>query len=205
MVKKYDNNEADDIEITNEPTESTASTEEDLEVTEEYTADTIKDLRAKLRAAEEAKRDSLEELQRQKADFLNAKRRLEEDKHNDRQRSLNKHIELLLPLCDSFYLAQHDTETWSAVDEKWRKGVEGIYNQLQNLLASYQVHAFDPTGHPFDPNRQEAISNVQVYDEAAHDTVVNVVQLGYERINETTTDVIRPARVVVGEYSKEQN
>lgn len=201
MVKKHTHDEVhDDPEITNDTTDNDASSREDeeLEITEEHTADTIKKLRAKLQEAEAAKRDSLEELARQKADFLNARRRLEEDKQQDRSRSLKKHIENLLPLCDSFYLAKQDAVAWDAIDEKWRRGIEGIYSQLQNLLTSYNVQSFNPTGESFDPNRHEAISSIPVTDAAAHDTIITAVQLGYERTTDDATELIRPARVMVG-------
>ena len=171
-----------------------------MEDIEENTEQKIKSLRTKLTNAEQEARTIREEMQRAKADFLNAKRRLEEERKLDKERAVVTHIEKLLPFCDSFYLAMLDTEAWEKGDEKWRKGVEGINAQLQNVLTSYNVKSFNPQGEQFDPHRHEALSSVPTDTETEHNTVMSVIQLGYERTVGDTTEVIRPARVTVAEH-----
>lgn len=198
MVKKHDEETVqDDIEITNE---DGGRDEPELIDTEEAVTSKLKKLRDTLHRLEGENRELREETQRQKADFLNAKRRLEEERGSDRTRTLKSHIEKLLPLCDSFHLARHDKATWEKADEKWRKGIEGIHQQLTTLLTSYHVQSFDPTGEAFDHHRHEAVGSAPVTDEAAHHTVVATAQLGYEFDSEHGTELIRPARVIVGEY-----
>ena len=197
MVNKKEHNpNQDDIEITNESSEIL---EPELEDVENTANQKIKILRDKLKETEAKLMDLREELQRSKADFLNAKRRLEEERLQDRKRTINKHIEKLLPICDSFYLAMLDKETWAKADEKWRQGIEGIYSQLMSLLNSYQVSPYDPTGEVFDHNRHEALAMVPVTEPKQNNHVLSVIQLGYEIINSDHTDIIRPARVTVGE------
>ena len=143
----YEDNSPSDTEIVDD--EATA-------------AQKLKVLRTKLQEATDKNRELGEEVQRTKADFLNARKRLEEEQFRSRERDTVKHIEKLLPLADSFYLAQLDRAAWEKADEKWRRGIEGISNQLTSILRSYGVSAVDPTGHPFDPLKHEAMSTVTV-------------------------------------------
>lgn len=197
MVNKRNNDESqDDLEITKEDLENL---EVDLNEIEEKQGTFNNTLRDKLKACEAEKRDILEESQRAKADFLNAKRRLEEERKRDRERSTISHVESLIPLCDSFQVAMSHKETWEKTDATWRKGIEGIYSQLQNILSSNSVQVIDPTGKEFSPHLHEAVSTVVVEDEKDNDKVISVVQMGYEMTKvDGTTELIRPARVVIG-------
>ncbi|MCB9810916.1 MAG: nucleotide exchange factor GrpE [Candidatus Nomurabacteria bacterium] len=196
MVNKSNEDKSqDDVEITNEETDVL---EPDLEEIENNEKDIIKSLKVKLKACNEEKREILEEGQRAKADFLNARRRLEEERLRDRVRSQKKHIEELLPLCDSFQMAMSDKEAWEKADKAWRTGIEGIHGQLMRLLESYGVKVINPAGEKFDPYRDEAIGTEEVDDDRMVDTVVSVVQHGYEMKVGDQTEVIRHARVTTG-------
>ena len=188
----------DDIEITNEVTDSL----EELEPTEveEEVTDKVKKIQKRVKEIEAEKHAAVEELHRTKADYLNAKKHLEQQAASDKKRQLHRFIEDLLPLCDSFTVAMKNKEVWDNVDENWRKGVEGIYSQLQSVLQKHNVTADVPEGEDFDPNRHEALSETSVSDKAQHNTVVDVIQAGYYVTDDNKT-VIRPARVVIGNYS----
>lgn len=199
--KKHENEhiEDTDIEITNEKLD--INDEVEVGEAEEQQTDTIKKLKAKLKEAEAEKRTALEDLQRAKADFLNARRRLEEERLRDRERGIISHIEDLIPLCDSFEMAMSNKETWEKIDAVWRKGVEGIYAQLGSILASNKVEAVSPLGEPFDPTKHEALSTALVAKAEENDTIVNVIQKGYViKKNDGNTEVIRPARVIIGHF-----
>ena len=199
-INNNDDTVQDDIEITNDDTDTT-QIETELEDTEATDANKIKQLREKVKEAESKNRDLHEELQRTKADFLNARKRLEDERLRDRERVAFSHIEKLLPLCDSFHLAMMDQKVLETIDPTWRKGIEGIYSQMKGLMESYGVTAYDPTGQDFDPLRHEALSMIQVSDESQNHKVINVIQLGYEQKRGDTTEIIRPARVTVGEMN----
>lgn len=147
---------------------------------------------------EEEKTHLQDELQRAKADFLNARRRLEDERMRDRIRYKKEFLTTLLPLCDSFQMAMSDAALWEKADPAWRKGVEGIYTQLQTILTTNGVRAFDPAGQTFDPYRHEAVGTEIVVDSAQQDTVISVMQSGYELTHDGETDIIRPARVTTG-------
>lgn len=173
--------------------ESVPDGDVDLEDIEADAGTKLKKLKEKLKDAEEAKRRALEDLQRAKADFLNSRKRLEEQLERDRERITERHIEDILPLADSFEMAMQDP-SWNEADAVWRRGVEGIYAQLSGLLRNYGVSKIDAVGKPFNPTEHEAVSDVKVVDEAKDHTVVQVLQNGYKRKD----TVVRPARVVVG-------
>lgn len=202
MVKKSNNdNLQDDVEITNEEIEIN---EPELEELEEKQGTFNNTLRDKLKACEAEKRDLLEEIGRAKADFLNARRRLEEDRKRDRERITIEHIESLIPLCDSFSVAMSNKEVWEKADENWRRGIEGINAQLNNILAQHQVTTVSPLGEVFDPRQHEALSTAPTDDKNQHDRIIAVVQNGFTlKRSDGSTELIRPARVVIGVY--EQN
>lgn len=187
---------ADDIELTGEDN----AVDPELEEVEDAADTKLKKLREKLKACEAEKMEHLENLQRTKAEFLNSKKRLEEERLRDKERAVEAQIIKLLPLCDSFHMAMADTDAWEAIDPTWRKGVEGIHNQLQSILDSYGVTQVDPAGEDFDPEQHEAMSNVPVDDTAQHGKIVQVLQNGFVRTAGDTQTLLRPARVMVGEH-----
>ncbi len=182
--QKYEEN--DDVHI------------EDVEIEadeqDETTQNKLKILREKLSVCEDDKRKHLEELQRVRADFLNSKRRLDEQFLRDKERATDKILFELITLVDSFDTAMIDKELWGTIDKRWRVGVEAIHTKLLALLKSNNVVAVNPLGSPFNPEEHEAVSNNTVTDASQIDTVIAVLQKGFKR-NDT---VIRPAMVVVG-------
>ena len=203
MVDKKHEEKEDDIDITTETEKTVPAEEADLVDIEAKETDIIKALKEKLKRSEAEKRDILEEVQRAKADFLNARRRLDEERSRDRERQLEAHIENLLPLCDSFQMAMADKAAWEKIDENWRKGVEGIKGQLQKILDRYNVITIDPQNQPFNPEEHEALSTVMVEEAENNDKVMTVIQAGYAIQREGQEPIlIRPARVVIGIYEK---
>jgi len=177
--------------------ELTDTTEPDLEEIEDAEENKLKKLRDKLKQAEVDRRAALEELATVKADFLNARKRLEEDSKRMVERKTIRHMEALLPLADSFHMAMANPEVWEKADENWRKGVEGINSQLLQILKDNGVTPVDPTGEVFDPARHEAIGTTPTSADKV-DTVVMVMQQGYEMTMGDKTELIRPARVTTG-------
>lgn len=177
---------------------------EDIELSDEEAtgADKLKQLRQKIARLTEEKQQVMEESARERADFLNARRRLENERAQDNLRYTKKHVGALLPLCDSFEMARANQEAWEKADETWRKGIEGIHTQLTKLVESYGVIAIDPAGQNFDPYKHEAIGMVPVSDQSLDHKVVSVLQKGYGLEVDGIMEVIRPARVTTGEYTE---
>ncbi len=200
MINKNDNETDIELDITN--TEDIESDETELVDIEENSDIKLKELKEKIVRLEYEKKEILDDSQRTKADFLNARKRLEEEKIQDRIRQKKRHIEELLPLCDSFQMAMSNKEAWEKADETWRSGVEGIYNQLTKILESYNVSPLNPVGEIFSPHLHEAVGMEEVEDEKLKDKVITVVQSGYEIKTGDTTELIRPAKVTTGKIKE---
>ena len=199
MVNEKDFSE-DEFEVTTD--EHHEDNDIELQDEEATGAQKLKQLRQKITHLDEEKRQIMEESARDKADFLNARRRLEGERALDKIRYTKKHIEALLPLADSFEMARANKEAWEKADETWRKGIEGIHTQLQKLIESYGVSVINPEGEEFDPHRHEAIGMTPVTDKKLHEKVTTVLQKGYEIDAAGTMEVIRPARVTTGQFTE---
>ncbi len=197
MVNEHDN---DDVDFDVETEDLVEHDDLDLEDEEATGAQKMKQFRQKLAKCDEEKRQIMEDAAREKADFMNARRRLETERSLDKIRYTKKHIEELLPLADSFEMARSDKDAWEKADETWRKGIEGIHTQLQKLFESYGVSVIDPHHETFDPYRHEAIGMSPVDDESLHEKIISVLQKGYEIKTDDKMEVIRPARVTTGQH-----
>jgi molecular chaperone GrpE len=157
-------------------------------------------LKQKLKKCKKEKKEYIDELQRRKAEFNNARKRDEEKKKEEIDNANERLILELLPVIDSFDMAFADKEAYEATPENWRKGVEYIYSQLMNTLESYGVQPIEPEKEPFDPAYHEAVEQVAISDPAYDQIVTDIVQRGY-----TLNDkVIRSAKVRVGATQSNQ-
>jgi molecular chaperone GrpE len=184
MAERDDN----DIKIETTEAEENDIEDTDLEGEEERSTHKLKKLQEKLKICEKEKMTALEDLQRARADFLNARRRLDEEKLNDRERARLQHVEELLPLCDSFEMALND-RAFQELPDNLKKGVLGMNMQLSSILKGYGVEEFGMTGDKFDPEIHEAMA-----EDGDGNTVKSVLQRGY-RLKDR---IVRPAKVVVG-------
>ncbi len=192
MVDK--NHKNDDAEVIAETEVLPEDLEIDLEAEDISMTQKIKGLREKLAQCEEEKRKHHEELQRNRADFLNSRRRLEEQLERDKERATDKILIELLTLVDSFDTAMADQTLWNSIEPQWRTGVEAIHTKLLSILKSNNVLPLNPAGERFNPEEHEAVSNTPVESDSDVERVISVLQKGFKRKD----TIIRPARVVVG-------
>ncbi|HEY9583458.1 MAG TPA: nucleotide exchange factor GrpE [Candidatus Paceibacterota bacterium] len=172
MVKEIEDND-----ITVEPEESSGE-------------ETVKNLREKLKKALAEKQEYLNAWQRDKADFINARKRDQEAQKDFARFSNESLISELIPVLDSFNMAMGNKEVWEKADKSWRMGVEYIANQLKKVLEEFGLKEIDPLGKKFDPMRDEAIE-----DGKQGDIVTTVIQKGYE----LNGKVLKAPKVKVGE------
>ncbi len=188
MVEK---NVHSDDDIVIEGGSDTGTDDLELEDQEELSAAKMKQLRERLRACEKEKQEHLDGWQRSRADFLNYKRRIEEDAKRGADVASARFVESLLPLLDSFSLATQGS-AWEDADPKFKSGFTMIQSQLASILKDLKVERFEPTGEPFDPRYHEAISERN--EEGKSGVIIETIQPGY-KIGDT---ILRAARVVVG-------
>lgn len=155
----------------------------------------VKKLREKLKLAIEEKQTYLDGWQRDKAEFINIRKRDDEARNEFLKFAKQGTIEEILPVLDSFDMAMANKASWDTVSAEWRAGMEGIYNQLLGILTKNGVVAFGAKGDAFDPNLHQSVSMVATEDKAQDHTVAEVLQKGYMLAGR----VIRPAMVQVYE------
>jgi molecular chaperone GrpE len=124
------------------------------------------------------------------ADFENFKRRSRQESEVRAVAQKESFIVELLPVMDNLERALASGAVQDSA--QFRQGVEMTFKQLRQLLRQHGVESEEIVGKPFDPHRQEALS--QGHDPAQPEhAILNVVQRGYHR----GAKVVRPAKVVV--------
>ncbi|HYN68935.1 MAG TPA: nucleotide exchange factor GrpE [Candidatus Eisenbacteria bacterium] len=144
--------------------------------------------------AQKERDDYLAALQRERAEFLNFKRRTADERQAMLGLAAESLILKFLGLADDFDRAI-EARPPSIAGDPWVGGVVAIDRKLRQLLDSEGVAPIDASpGVAFDPREHEAIANVPATGiPAGH--VVEQLRRGY-RLRER---VIRPAMVAVAE------
>jgi len=159
--------------------------EDNTEVTHADHKKKTDQLKAKLKEAEEKAAKYLDSWQRDKAEFINVRKRDEAAQKEFLKFANEKLILDIIPILDNFDIALSHAES------EVKKGIESIVSQLMSTLEKNGVKKFSPLGEIFDPSHAQAIATVS----GDHGKIVEVVQAGYELNGKT----IRPAIVKVGE------
>lgn len=171
--------------------------EDNTEVTGADYSAKVKQLKDKIKELEKKNTELLDGWQRDKADFVNAKRQADEDRKEFMKFAKADLINELLGVLDSFDGAFKNKEAWEKVDKNWRVGVEYIHSQLLGVLTQNGVTVLNPVGENYDPKRDEAIENVKVDDEKSDGKILEVVQVGYALNGKE----LRAPKVRVGAHS----
>jgi molecular chaperone GrpE len=188
----------DSVNIENDVHVDDVSFEETNEEGEIDARGTIKKLREKIKKLEAEKQEYLDLSQRTRADYVNFKKEVDTNRVSERKFATKRFIEELLPVLDSYDMAQGNKEAWEKVDQNWRIGIEYIFNQFKTVLENEGVTQFGKVGDTFDPHLHESMEQVSVENENDNDKIVKVLQNGY-KMNDS---VLRPARVHTGHYEK---
>jgi molecular chaperone GrpE len=131
----------------------------------------------------------LEGWQRGQADFVNYKKRLEQDKIDAVKYANAGLILKIIPVLDDFERAV-DHVPAELAEAPWVGGINGIARKLESVLESFGVSRIKAQGEFFDPSQHEAVGSAP----GAEGMVVRELAKGY-KLNDR---VLRPARVVVG-------
>jgi molecular chaperone GrpE len=132
----------------------------------------------------------LAQSQRAQADYLNLKRRTEQEKGEMTQFANSMLILNLLPVLDDMDRALNSVSSTLA-GLTWVEGVRLIYRKLEAVLQAQGISDIKAIGERFDPNIHEAV----LHREGEEGVVLEEVQKGY-RLQDR---VIRPSMVVVGQ------
>lgn len=134
--------------------------------------------------------DWKDKFMRLHADWDNYRKRMDEQRADERVRANERLITDLLPLIDDFKHAIDYAEKNGEGD--LLDGVKAISSKFYASLEKNGLQEIDPAGEPFDPIFHQAVGTVED-TEAYDETVKDVYQKGYK----LGIKVIRPAMVTI--------
>lgn len=156
----------------------------------------LKKIKDDLKKCQLEKQEYLNGWQRQKADFINFKKRTEESKQEFIKYANENFILQLLTIVDNFDQAFKDKKT--KPDENWQRGIELIYQQITNLLKENNVFEIVSLDKEFDPKIHECVEVVKVDEKKDNDKILEITQKGYK----IGDKIIRHPRVKIGKIDK---
>ena len=132
---------------------------------------------------------------RTQADFVNFKRKAEEDRTYLIKNASTGIISDLLPVLDNFSLAaKHIPE--NIAEDNWVSGVKVIEKQFESILKDNGLEKIESVGQPFDHNLHEALESVA--SDEPEGIVTEEISPGYT----LNSEMIRPAKVKVSKGIK---
>jgi molecular chaperone GrpE len=159
------------------------------EVKEESVPEPEQDLEKVLAYTKQKADEYLDSWKRAQADFLNYKRRTEQEKREMGIYANTQLILALLPVLDDFERAFNSISHKHAKTD-WMDGIRLVEKKLKTVLEAQGLSPIKAVGETFDPNLHEALMHTKGED----GKVVQEMQKGY-KLNDK---VIRPSQVAVG-------
>jgi len=159
--------------------------------------DELETLRAELAEMEQKADEYLRLAQRAQADFINYKRRIEEERQ---QQALNAGVSVLqrlFPVLDDFERALANASE-AERQSGWGKGIGLVERNLRGVLAAEGVETIGAVGDEFDPRLHEALGSAPSQD-VPEGHVAQVVRQGYRKGDR----VLRPTQVVVARHASD--
>jgi len=144
-----------------------------------------------LAEAEAKAAEYLDGWQRARAEFANARKRLERERAESYANAGASFVTKLLPVIDDLKRAV-DKAPAEITDNPWFEGLDLVNRKLQSMLEAMDVRPIEALGQPFDPNLHEALA-LREAEGVESGTVIEELQTGY-RLGDR---VIRPSLVNV--------
>ena len=153
--------------------------------------DELETLRGELAEIEQKADEYLRLAQRTQADFVNYRRRIEEERAQQARDANTAFLQKLFPILDDFERAMASA---SEAERKsgWGQGVQLVERNLRGLLAADGVEMIEADGAEFDPRLHEAVGSAPS-ETVPEGHVLHVARQGYRRGER----VLRPTQVVV--------
>jgi molecular chaperone GrpE len=162
--------------------------DEPLQAQVEQTED-IEALEQALFEEKEKSERYLANWQRAQADFINYKKRAEQEKKETVEFANSGLLLNLLTVVDDLERAFVSLPPRLS-KSSWIEGIELIYNKLKGILEAHGLTEIKAKGKPFDPHLHEAVMR----QEGEEDIVIEEIQTGYKLKDR----VLRPSKVIVG-------
>lgn len=164
---------------------------EDTQFKPEVTLEAYEALKAELEKAVKESATNLDGWQRERAEFVNYKKRIERENAQLRSNITGEVIKKYLVIMDDLDLAMNHRPSCDE-GSVWAEGIELIVRKLQTVIDGEGIERINQNKVQFDPSLHEAISN-EDNPEFASGEVIEVVRQGY-KLGER---ILRPAMVRV--------
>ena len=151
------------------------------------------DLKTELEKIRGEVSENYEGWQRERADFINYKKRIERDQVQKTRDITGEIIKKYLPVMDDMERALKARPA-DVEGAKWAEGIELIYRKLNTIVENSGVERIEAEKTMFDPTIHEAITS-EPSDEHESGEIIEVIQQGY-KLGER---VLRPALVRVAQ------
>jgi len=169
--------------------------EPEQDATETESAKETSDLEQALAAEKKKAEEYLASWQRAQADFLNFKRRNEQERLEFNKFANASAFLSMLPVLDDLERALTAIPPEFA-DQKWVEGVRLVERKFKSALELQSVKPVLALGMAFDPNFHEAVRQ----DKGPEGMVLQEFQKGYT----LNGKLLRPAKVVVGNGEEDE-
>lgn len=128
--------------------------------------------------------DYLEALQRERADFVNYRARMNKEKQLARERGVEDALVALLPALDNLDRIRENNEK--------SPEMESLLKQFDRAFAKFSIEKFGQKGDAFDPSHHEAVLH-HTSPDVSEAQIDAVVEAGYKMGDR----ILRAAKVVV--------
>jgi len=156
-----------------------------------------------LEALKEENADLKDRLLRAAAEMENLRRRTERDKSDTAKFAVSNFARDTLTIADNIARAiAHVPEDAAEEDPALKSFLDGMKvteRELMNVMERHGIARLDPKGERFDPNKHQAMFEVDDKD-VAEGTIVEVVQAGYVIADR----ILRPAMVGIAKGGEKQ-
>lgn len=178
---------------------------EDKQTAKQTTNDQSKDKKKSATSQVDELKAEIKDLKQQLADKDDKYLRAEAEIQNMTTRFNKERAQILkydgqdlaksvLPVLDNLKRAL-TIEVTDENGKQLKKGIQMVHDHLISALTDHGITEIAADGKPFDPTLHQAVQTVPVQDGQKPDTVVQVLQAGYQLKDR----VLRPAMVVVAQ------
>lgn len=178
-------------EVKNSDAESSGSEPAEIEAPQSEEGPTLSaDEIAKL---VKEKEEYYDRLLRTQADFDNYRKRVQKETANLLKYGAENALREILPVIDNLDRALDSACKHTESNSQLIEGIEMTLAQFRNALEKLGVKPIETVGHPFDPNKHDALLRVHAPG-VAEGAVLDEIRKGYYFYDK----VLRPAQVTVG-------
>ena len=176
MSDEKDINQQEEIteEVEKNPEDVIEQTASDESIPSDEEISEYNDTASKIDEIESALEETKDKYLRLMAEYDNYRKRTAKEKTETYNNAVSDSVTEILPVIDTFEMALK-TE---CSDERFKTGVEKIYNMFRKSLEKLGVTEIEALGKEFDPNLHNAIKQVEETD-YAENYVCEVFQKGY--------------------------